>query len=709
MKKLNKINIFLASSEELSEERKEISSFIRQENDKLVKKGIYLKLVVWEELSQSLQGGRIQNHFNEEMLKCDIIIVLFYTKIGKFTKEEFYVAYKSLREGKKPNCIFIYFKEGSTKHLKKDYIEIITLKEEIERYEQLYNTFESIDELKVKFNRQLNLILDEINSPKCLMKNTIKVNQMKSMNRRVDAAVPEYIKLNEKIDLIVQVRFFDSPFLELSDFPIKFRPSTIERTSETVNIDFPVNKETMELDTAYLFIKIIKSDYFKIEGSLEKKIEIPPDLYSKKIMFYLIPLKEGNCRINIEVYSIKEYVYLGAIPIETFVNRTTKKSSDFKIGQLFLNVKVADEYIDEPFQNRTSIPTTVTKSSPFAFTWLQKFDKIFKLFNHMPKKNKFRFRANIKNDKFCNNRLSENKKIGSYVIEERIGGDDMYEVFLGGHENKNLKLKVAIKELKPELTDHYYYYKDHFLRELEVLSTLYHKNIVKLFDFRENPLALVMEYVDGSILSKVIKHANKPPNNGLSIDQFVYIAMEICEGLWYTHSKFDENGKPIGIVHQDITSYNIIISYEGSVKITGFGISKATTLSSARVRVTKGTYSYMSPEQIHVKEAKQQSDIFSLGIVLYEMLSGRRLKTIKREYNSFTTTKKQKIPTINTIRKDISDKINDIVMKCLEEKIQNRYQNVKEILDDLYIFKKEQKITYQSTDLSNFMKQTFNF
>ena len=336
------IKIFLASSGELQEERKEISSFIREKNDRLITDGIYLKLIVWEELLHSFSGDRVQSYFNEEMLQCDIVIALFYKKVGKFSKEEFNIAYKKLKIGNKPKYILVFFKIDPNEKISKD---IIRLKEEIERYEQLYNTFESIDGLILKLNKQLRLIIEKKDE-----------SHKQSRNRRIDAALPEYAKINEKIDLIVQVRFTDSPFLENSDFPTKQKPFSIERMSDTVNIDFPVNRETNELNAAYLFIKVIESDCFRIEGSLEKKIEVPPDKYSNKIMFYLIPLKEGICRINIEVYNVDKNVYLGTIPVETIFNQTLKSSNNL-ISQFFINVKVADDYLipkKNVFDNRNT-------------------------------------------------------------------------------------------------------------------------------------------------------------------------------------------------------------------------------------------------------------------------------------------------------------------------------------------------------------------
>jgi len=163
--------------------------------------------------------------------------------------------------------------------------------------------------------------------------------------RRVDAAAPDNAKIGEQVDLVIQVRFPESPLLGTEDWPTKQKPTSIEQTSDTINLEFPIDQKTGNLNSTYLKIIIVTSD-FEIQGQSNKHIEIPPDQYSKKVMFYLKTLKTGSCRINVEVYSLEKEIYLGLIPFETTVSKT-KKLSTSRIGQLFLNVKVADEYFFE--------------------------------------------------------------------------------------------------------------------------------------------------------------------------------------------------------------------------------------------------------------------------------------------------------------------------------------------------------------------------
>jgi len=155
------IKIFLASSDDLQEERKALSLWISRKNKPLLKENMFLELVIWEDLMHSLQGQRIQDYFNKEMLDCDIVIALFYTRVGVFTKEEFDLAYDHLKDGKKPEYLFVGFKISPPERISSEYIEIIKLRKEIEDNEQLYISFESTDSLILKLDTQLNKIIQE--------------------------------------------------------------------------------------------------------------------------------------------------------------------------------------------------------------------------------------------------------------------------------------------------------------------------------------------------------------------------------------------------------------------------------------------------------------------------------------------------------------------------------------------------------------------
>ena len=180
------IKIFLASSGELSEERKEVKLFISDENKKLVKKEIFIELVVWEELLLSFRGARIQDYFNEEMLKCDIVLALFFKKVGQFTKEEFDLAYKNLKEGKKPQFLYVYFRSGkiSIDEMDEEILKINQLKKEIKKHDQIYGSFNTIEDLQFKLKKQLDQIIS------CFKKKKIPVKKTKKLVRKLAEKIP---------------------------------------------------------------------------------------------------------------------------------------------------------------------------------------------------------------------------------------------------------------------------------------------------------------------------------------------------------------------------------------------------------------------------------------------------------------------------------------------------------------------------------------
>jgi DNA replication protein DnaC len=158
---MKKYKVFLASSDELAPERKEIALMISRQNNAWVEKDVYLEMVVWEDLLQTFRGERIQDYFNRKMLECEIVIVLFFKKVGQFTKEEFKLAYENLKKGKKPNFLFVYFKSEKIDiaEVTEDILEIGRLKKKIQQHQQVYGTFKSDEDLILKLQRQLEQVI----------------------------------------------------------------------------------------------------------------------------------------------------------------------------------------------------------------------------------------------------------------------------------------------------------------------------------------------------------------------------------------------------------------------------------------------------------------------------------------------------------------------------------------------------------------------
>jgi len=201
------------------------------------------------------------------------------------------------------------------------------------------------------------------------------------------------------------------------------------------------------------------------------------------------------------------------------------------------------------------------------------------------------------------------KMISHYKIIEKLGAGGMGEVYLA--QDQDLERKVAIKFLPQHLTSNVENV-ERFMREARATAALNHPNIVTIYEIGKSieQIFIVMEYLDGQSLREVLTAKSQLPA-ATCID----IITQLCQGLIEAHQA--------GIVHRDIKPENILIDHKGGVKILDFGLAKLRGVSKlTKESSTLGTVNYMSPEQVRVEETDHRSDIWSLGIILYEMLSG---------------------------------------------------------------------------------------
>ncbi|RYE93661.1 MAG: serine/threonine protein kinase [Myxococcales bacterium] len=228
----------------------------------------------------------------------------------------------------------------------------------------------------------------------------------------------------------------------------------------------------------------------------------------------------------------------------------------------------------------------------------------------------------------------EEQAFGRYRLLERLGEGGMAEVFRAKSFGvEGFEKIVAIKRILPRLAR----YRDFvamFVREAKVLVRLSHANVVQVFDLGrvegkgDEPPAyfMAMEYIAGLDLATMLTRCQQVgvrPPPGLA----TYVAAEVAKGLDHAHRRRGEGGQPMGLVHRDVSPQNILLSWEGEVKVTDFGIAKArdsfeVNSEDSRVKLLRGKYAYMSPEQARGRDVGQDTDLYSLGVVLYEILSG---------------------------------------------------------------------------------------
>ncbi len=263
-----------------------------------------------------------------------------------------------------------------------------------------------------------------------------------------------------------------------------------------------------------------------------------------------------------------------------------------------------------------------------------------------------------------------------YQVIERIDAGGMAEVFKANSTSlQGFQKLVAIKRILPSLTQNQRFVRM-FLDEAKVSLHLNHTNTVHVFDLgiADGTYFIVMEYVDGTNLKNVIEHLNQQ-GKALPIEQAVFIAIEVCKGLTHAHDKLDQNGRRLDIVHRDVSPPNVLISRSGEVKLTDFGLAKAKSqVEITDPGVVKGKFGYLSPEAAHGEDVDLRTDIFAVGILLWEMLTGRRLFLGETDYQTLEQVRAARTQPASLYRKDVPPELDQLLARALERDIDKRFQ-----------------------------------
>ena len=303
--------------------------------------------------------------------------------------------------------------------------------------------------------------------------------------------------------------------------------------------------------------------------------------------------------------------------------------------------------------------------------------------------------------------LEKMNRIGPYLLIKKIAQGGMAELFLSDYVRQDgFRRRVAVKRILPNLAENEDFIQM-FTREARLAALLQHPNIVQIFDYGmiDKAYFIAMEYIEGMDLGEIIsKH-----KQGLPVDLAVFILSEICKGLDYSHSRKDDGtGEPLNIVHRDISPQNMLISCQGEVKISDFGISKARSEPSlTQAGVIKGKLAYLSIEQALGEPVDGRADIYALGLVFYETLTGARVYKFASDVEAIRSIPKMEITPLIDTRPQVPKELNRIVMKCLIKDRDLRYQRASELYADLLALRKGLGMTLDTADLSNFMRKNF--
>ncbi len=298
---------------------------------------------------------------------------------------------------------------------------------------------------------------------------------------------------------------------------------------------------------------------------------------------------------------------------------------------------------------------------------------------------------------------------GKYRLIEQIALGGMAELWKAKQRGvKGFEKIVAVKRLLPHIAQDSEFVKM-FIDEGKLAAQLNHQNIAQIYELGEEDgtFYIAMEYIVGKDLKNILRKSKKE-SIPLTVEHSVYIAVKVCSAINYAHKKKNLEGRDLNIVHRDISPQNVIISYEGEIKLVDFGIAKAAAKDSVtQMGALKGKILYMSPEQAWGRAIDKRSDIFSMGSLLFEMLTGARLFWADNEMTILEKVRQADVePTIEKYD-NIPDELKNILLKALKADPNQRYQTAGDMKKDLHAFLFNRNVTPASYDLSLFMRQLF--
>jgi serine/threonine-protein kinase len=302
------------------------------------------------------------------------------------------------------------------------------------------------------------------------------------------------------------------------------------------------------------------------------------------------------------------------------------------------------------------------------------------------------------------------QKFGRYILLDHYKSGGMAEIYrarLATNEDANRLL--IIKKIAGSYAANEDFVKM-FKSEIKVSLGLTHPNIVQIYDYGElnQSYYLAMEYVDGKTLKEFVTRL-KNLKSIFSLDISANIAAMVCSGMQYAHSFKDPmTGKPLNIIHRDLSPQNVMISYDGTVKILDFGIAKAESkLESTQVGTIKGKLGYLVPEYINGHKIDHRYDIFAIGIVLWELLTARRLFQAENEIAVLKQITDCEISPPSKFNKAVPKELDQIVMKALSKNASDRYQSCDEMQRALHRFIYSFNPNFNPADLSNLARELF--
>jgi serine/threonine-protein kinase len=302
-------------------------------------------------------------------------------------------------------------------------------------------------------------------------------------------------------------------------------------------------------------------------------------------------------------------------------------------------------------------------------------------------------------------------RFGKYTLLRKLATGGMAELFLAIQKSvAGFEKLLVIKRILPAMNQDRAFI-EMLLHEARIAATLSHPNIVQIFDVgqHDGQYFIAMEHVHGEDLRSIVRQMKKKEVLEFPLEHALAIVLGMCAGLSYAHEKHELDGSALNIVHRDISPQNVVVTFTGDVKIVDFGIAKSDTRIGEQTKSgkLKGKVPYMSPEQARGESIDARSDVFSTGVMLFELTTGKRLFKGTSEYETLRLICERDYPRPSDIRPDYPPDLEPIVMKALAKDASDRYQTARDLQADLEGFVRRHQIAVSHIALNQFMQSLF--
>lgn len=298
---------------------------------------------------------------------------------------------------------------------------------------------------------------------------------------------------------------------------------------------------------------------------------------------------------------------------------------------------------------------------------------------------------------------------GKYLLLDRLAVGGMAEVFLAKSFGiEGFEKIIAVKRILPTMAEDEDFI-DMFIDEAKIAGHLNHANIVPIYELGKigESHYIAMEYVWGKDLLQIMNRFRKMRKR-MPAAMVAFIGTRMCEALEYAHGKRDRDGQPLNLIHRDISPQNVLVSYEGAVKLIDFGIAKAASrTTTTQAGVLKGKFGYMSPEQVRGLPIDHRSDIFAVGTCMYEMLTADRLFVGESDFSTLEKVRHAAARPPSEFIPDLPKEFEQIVMRALARNVDDRWQSAGELHESLQQFLVSQRPTFTTTKLAAWMTSAF--